>query len=184
MQDPERGCTRSHSVENSLRKGLCTYRKTDYRMNATIHGLQTLDRETYFRATVGLFHGLFQDDFSNWSYVALNGWMINEEWSRIHILVLKQTCTTVLCHVLVDNSTIFLEIFHSSSAVILICLAVLIAALYTITKDGRNELFTLTSGLYWFSWSVPYKLSFTQCYNPTWKSQKAEITDALTSCRS
>ena len=61
----ERGCTRSHSAENSLRKGLCTFRKTDYRMTATVYGVQTLDRETYFRATVGLFHGLLQDDFSN-----------------------------------------------------------------------------------------------------------------------
>jgi hypothetical protein len=61
----ERGRTRSHSVENSLRKGLCTCKTDYYRMNATIFGVQTLDRETYFRATVGLFHGLFQDDFSN-----------------------------------------------------------------------------------------------------------------------
>jgi hypothetical protein len=58
-------------------------------MTATVYGVQTLDRETYFRATVGLFHGLFEDDFSNWSYVALNGSMINEKWSRIHILTLK-----------------------------------------------------------------------------------------------
>jgi len=57
--------TRSHSLENSLRKGLCTCRKTDYGINATIYGIQTLDRETYSRATVGLFSGLYQDDFSN-----------------------------------------------------------------------------------------------------------------------
>ena len=132
----------------------------------------------YLRATVGLFHGLFQDDLSNWSYVASNGWTINEKCSRIHMLVLKQTCTTVLCHVLVDNFIIFLEIFHSSSDVILIRLAVFIAT------DGRNELFTLTSGLYWFSWSVPYELSITQRHNPTCRSQKADVMGALTSCRS
>ena len=61
----ERGRTRSHSVEKSLRRGLCNCRKTDYRTNAIIYGVQTLDRETHLRATVGLFHGLFQDDFSN-----------------------------------------------------------------------------------------------------------------------
>jgi hypothetical protein len=56
---------RSHSLENSLRKELYTCRKTDYGINATIYSVQTLDRETYFRATVGSFNGLFQDDFSN-----------------------------------------------------------------------------------------------------------------------
>ena len=35
----ERGRTRSHSVENLLRKGLCTCRKTDCRTSAIIYGV-------------------------------------------------------------------------------------------------------------------------------------------------
>jgi hypothetical protein len=34
----ERGSTRSHPVENSLWKGLRTWRKTDYRMNEWMNG--------------------------------------------------------------------------------------------------------------------------------------------------
>jgi hypothetical protein len=61
----ENGSTKSHSLENSLRKGLYICRKMDYGINATTYGVQTLDRETYFRVTFGLFNGLFQNDFSN-----------------------------------------------------------------------------------------------------------------------
>ena len=35
------------------------------RTTATIHGAQTINRKTCFGATVDLFYGLFDDDFSN-----------------------------------------------------------------------------------------------------------------------
>jgi hypothetical protein len=38
----ERGNTRSHSLENALRKRLWTSRKTDYRMNKSLRCIATL----------------------------------------------------------------------------------------------------------------------------------------------
>jgi hypothetical protein len=101
-----------------------------------------------------------------------------------YILDLQQTSATVLCRALVDNSIIFLEICHTSHVAILLCFAALSARLYTFTKDGRNELYTLTSGLYWLSWSILYGFSISSRRNPTCRSQKAELTNALTYCRS